>query len=1053
MTLKKGFIDLPFINGIDTKLDDKQLKIGQLTDCENISFRHPGKVSKRDAFVYQNNIIQDTGVSITSGRALAVYKNELLAFSNTDVYTLNNAANEWKDKGDFVSSVVTSSSITNGTAQDFGGQEVLATTGQKCIVWMRKVGASTNSYMQVVDSTTGAVVYPTTKLLSGSQEPRVTIWRTNFVIHVFNGSRIYRALIPFNSLATPAFFSVTTAAGNTAIDPSIPKYDVVTSPDYENFYIAFQNLTGGITVQYYADASISIVTAQQVITPVVMNSCQLIWINELANPGPGFFYTNTGPGPAVWTSRTYQTDLTPISTRNTTFPGYPELHWITATEETGGSGRQVSVFVNGYSGLNIAWNALTTYLIGEYVEYDGNSYKALATSTGVIPGTNPAIWYNLGAEDTYFLRKYTGDTVSTYTLEWQILDVVIHGAAYVYNLESYLPAQNYVNITPSNFHLGPSGQVVARFLTNLGQGPNIHTDTAEIYDLPTTITLGTGKYGTPFKTLVSSQEVSGVQTTGLVEIAVDYAANTSNYQTATAGGVLLVNGGFLNAYDGTSFAELGFHYTPTIISAVPSPGASTINHTYLYKACYEWTDNDGNLVRSAPSLPVTVYTTTDEIGVGGQVVNLKVESLHLTSKPSSEVLIVLYRTKDNLPDYFRIGVTTANYNTILTKTVSIQDSTLDTDLVEPIYTTTEVPNSAPPVPGPMAVYRNRVFVVDSTNPLNLYYSKIVNSAAAVDFYALAKIEVDPTGGAITGLAVLDDKLLIFKENYVRQITGNGPDALNQNSDYEGTNLITSDAGCNNPRSIVNSPEGVFFKSPKGLYFINRGLAVSYKGAPVEAYNDDTITSSVLMNINNQIRFTLNTSSMIVYDYYVDQWLTFTSPSGIFDSTGSVVYNDAHWLINSTGSISKETVGDYLDGVQDVNYSMMITTGWINLGGIQGFARLYKNSIIGEWISEHNVTVGYYFDWSPQGTQIVTIVPIIPGLPGSDVPGANVAPYGGYVQPYQYQTSPNRQKMDTFKLRIVEVPLDTGASCTWSSLRLSYGVMPGGNRVRNIQTFG
>ena len=43
------------------------------------------------------------------------------------------------------------------------------------------------------------------------------------------------------------------------------------------------------------------------------------------------------------------------------------------------------------------------------------------------------------------------------------------------------------------------------------------------------------------------------------------------------------------------------------------------------------------------------------------------------------------------------------------------------------------------------------------------------------------------------------------------------------------------AGCTDPLSVVETPQGCFFKSAKGFYLLGRDLPVQPIGAPVDAY--------------------------------------------------------------------------------------------------------------------------------------------------------------------------------------------------------------------------
>jgi len=146
-----------------------------------------------------------------------------------------------------------------------------------------------------------------------------------------------------------------------------------------------------------------------------------------------------------------------------------------------------------------------------------------------------------------------------------------------------------------------------------------------------------------------------------------------------------------------------------------------------------------------------------------------------------------------------------------------------------------VSNQPAPPTGLIQLHRNRLWVVDSTNPLNVWYSKFIGPATPVAFSDEFVKTVDPRGGPITALATIDDKLLVFKYDQMFFIVGQGPENTGVNNDLSDAILITTDVGCIDPRSIVGSPFGILFKSRKGIYLIDRSLAVQYIGAAVEAY--------------------------------------------------------------------------------------------------------------------------------------------------------------------------------------------------------------------------
>jgi len=51
MALQKQKVSIPFISGVDTKRDEKQVEVGSLLSAENILFENPGKLKKRQGYV------------------------------------------------------------------------------------------------------------------------------------------------------------------------------------------------------------------------------------------------------------------------------------------------------------------------------------------------------------------------------------------------------------------------------------------------------------------------------------------------------------------------------------------------------------------------------------------------------------------------------------------------------------------------------------------------------------------------------------------------------------------------------------------------------------------------------------------------------------------------------------------------------------------------------------------------------------------------------------------------------------------------------------------
>src|SRR5208282_425628 len=102
------------------------------------------------------------------------------------------------------------------------------------------------------------------------------------------------------------------------------------------------------------------------------------------------------------------------------------------------------------------------------------------------------------------------------------------------------------------------------------------------------------------------------------------------------------------------------------------------------------------------------------------------------------------------------------------------------------------------------------------------------------------------------------------------------------------------------------------------------------GARVETLTQDAIVQTALtIPGTTQVRFTMSSGITIMYDYFFDEWATFT-----INGTSATLYQGLHTYVNSLGQVFQESPGTYLDATNPV--LMSFTTSWISLAGIQGF---------------------------------------------------------------------------------------------------------------------
>ena len=438
-------------------------------------------------------------------------------------------------------------------------------------------------------------------------------------------------------------------------------------------------------------------------------------------------------------------------------------------------------------------------------------------------------------------------------------------------------------------------------------------------------------------------------------------------------------------------------------------------------------------VETTATWPSSVSTTYTISNVQSNVVS--VDTLRLTSKVTpNNVYVVLYRTVANGTVFYRVNSanTTLTLNDPTVDNVLIYDAVSDATLVgnEQLYTTGgEVENTPLPAASVMWTYKSRLLAVSSEDGLAINFSKTIQPSTPVEFNDAFVQRVEERDGNVTAGIQMDDKCIVFKYNSIYTFVGDGPTANGLDNNYTLPQLISSDNGCIEKRSVVLGPNGVYYQSAKGIYLLDRSLSVHYIGAGVEAYNSYTVTSAKVITNVNQVRFTMSNGVMLVHDYVVDQWSVFTGLNAI-DST---IYQNLHTYIGSTGTTRQETVGTYTDDGSSV--LMALKTSWLSLAGLQGFQRVRRLILLGKYFSAHTLTVSFAFDFSSSYAQ--TSANVVSSNPGV----------------YQYRVPLSRQKCEALQIYIQETQSPTyGQGLSLSNLALEVGTKKGQARATAATTF-
>lgn len=441
-------------------------------------------------------------------------------------------------------------------------------------------------------------------------------------------------------------------------------------------------------------------------------------------------------------------------------------------------------------------------------------------------------------------------------------------------------------------------------------------------------------------------------------------------------------------------------------------------------------------------------------GANTSSANIIVPTLRLTQKTS--VAIELYRTEDNGEIYYLCSSTTVpTFSDPTVDTVTINDGLSDALLIsrQVLYTTGGVlENTAPPSADIVAVHTasNRVFLGGLEDANALEYSKIRESGKPVEFNEALRIAIDPIGGAISAITSMDEKLIVFETDAVFYIAGQGPTNTGEQDNFILPERISIEIGCIEPSSVCLTPEGLMFKSRKGIYLLSRSLQLQYIGAPVQQYNDLTITSAKTVAKFNQVRFTTSDGDCLVYNYFVQKWATFTNHSAL---SAELVGTDYYYLRND-GELFIENPESFSDNGSAI--SMVLETAWMSLEPLQGFQRVYNMIILGSYKSPHKllVSAGYNFNEAWTQEKLMDPADFISGTAyGEDSPYGSGSPYGGDGNVYEAKFNFKKQKCTAIKLRIEDKQEFAGEALSLSAFTLEVGIKRGTNKLANKRNFG
>ena len=336
----------------------------------------------------------------------------------------------------------------------------------------------------------------------------------------------------------------------------------------------------------------------------------------------------------------------------------------------------------------------------------------------------------------------------------------------------------------------------------------------------------------------------------------------------------------------------------------------------------------------------------------------------------------------------------------------------------------------------MWLNNNRLWMVNSEDQ-SIWYSETFASLTGIEMSALLTLAPDLRFGNIVAGSAMDEKTVLIKERGLTYFIGDGADDSGAGSSISLPQIIPSSIGGSNSRAVLLYPNGIIFRGSnnRGIYLLDRGINVQYIGAEVEDFNAQNIVSIKTVPNYTQIRFLTSSGSSLVYDYFFNQWGTFSNHTG----NASVIWNGTYLYSRVDGSLYQESTTSFLDNASP--YALSATTSWLKASSVQGYQRARRCALLGDFTSGN---AGY-------AVQIAQAVDFSQTL---QTPVSFTLGTAASSTPFQYRERLPIQKCDTLQLQITELP--TGASgqyIDFSDLGLEIGIKRGLTKLPPSQSVG
>ncbi len=995
-----------FLGGLNQKSDPRALEPPELTICKDVQFDKIGGLQTRYPFALQAGPLDIFGGGAIAGadvRRVVRNGNELLLFTKSKLYSRNVQLQKWVDKGTHLAAKLRElSRFVNVSDQVDCDRAELNNT---IVYSWTELGAAA-TYIAAIDKTTDNVLLAPTKINNSTLRLRVTALATKILLTLPDAGDLYcYALDPADPAAALAGARTLLVAGY-----SNAGYDVVKVAGADQAVFATRRNAGDPTDRY----TVGTVTAGLVVASAVkVRACD----------GP-IAVACTPNGASVQVVRAnganIQGDLITIATLADTahinkavgtVPALAPVNQIAAAHR--------SVQDGGQNRCYVFW-----------------SYSEAADSTGVTFGTK-SNWVDtggaLGAEADFI--DHTGVASRAFDHDGRVYVWITFALASLTTLNGGNTPQVFGQLQNTYFLYRDDAFLVAKAAPQIGGGYAASTG-----QLGGVANVGANQYawcGVERRALALGGKLVGYSARAPRDVVVEFDSNEAR-RCARLGETMFITGGEILQYDGTRLTELGFHIFPWQLDLIDFGAGALEAGTYAYQGSWRSDNARGERERSASATAGQIV-----LGAGHKASIVPWCNLNITHKTDRPPAAELWRTSkdptEDAPFYLvtspdptalagdnRYIPTDASSMALAALQDNFADATLRTKEAHP-ENGGVVKNLAPPAATLILATDTRLFLAGvSGDPHRVLYSKYRGANQVPSFFGTFAVDIPQAGGDITGIAILNETVVVFRKTATYALDGAGFDNNGGGNNYVARR-VPGEVGALNHESIAVDERGIVFKSAKGWKRLNHGWAVEDIGSAIVDYNNETVLAATVVESQHQVRV-LTTARMLVLDTLASELLghPMWSEWSIADGVHACMWNGDQVYLAATGVKAQQAA------YANVDYGLDVELAPVKLNDLQGYGSIDYFELLGEFRSNCDVRVRLARDYNKDGA----------GVYFQDKTHTPALAVG---KPLQVRHSPSIKQVQSLVVRITVNPTGAGESIRLTGLSFLLGIEPGLNR--------